>query len=302
MTTVQVNVGLLCNLACAHCHVDASPRRTEAMDATTAQKLVRLLEVSKSVETLDLTGGAPELNPNFRFLVTEGRRLGLEVIDRCNLTVLFEPGQEDLAEFLAANKVRVVASLPCYSSENVDKQRGKGVFNGSIEALSKLNAIGYGREGSGLVLDLVYNPLGAFLPPPQAELEVAYKRELRDKFGIVFNNLFTITNMPIKRFAHHLKRTGEMEKYMNLLVSSFNAAALENVMCRDLISIRWDGLLYDCDFNQQLTLSLPPSTGLRSIFDLKSFDHLVGAPIACGSHCFGCTAGQGSSCTGATSG
>lgn len=296
--TLQVNVGLYCNQACSHCHVESSPLRTEAMDRPTADRLLALLERSPGVDTVDLTGGAPELNAHFRHLVTCARRLGREVIDRCNLTVLLEPGQEDLAEFLANEGVTVVASLPCYSEGNVDLQRGRGVFERSIRGLRLLNSLGYGRPGSGLDLHLVYNPVGPHLPPPQAELEQDYKEELRRNFGIEFNRLFTLANMPIKRYADYLHRTQKMEEYMDLLVKSFNAEALGNVMCTNLISIRWDGAIFDCDFNQQLALPMPAGSP-PTIFELESFQDLVGRRIAVDSHCFGCTAGQGSSCTGA---
>ncbi|CAI5467046.1 unnamed protein product, partial [Closterium sp. Yama58-4] len=269
---------------------------------------VELVSACPSVRFVDLTGGAPELNPEFRYLVTEARRMGKEVIDRCNLTVLFEPGQEDLAEFLAANQVHVVASLPCYSADNVNKQRGGGVFDLSIKALQLLNSLGYGKEGSGLVLDLVYNPVGPFLPPAQGKLEEAYKSELMSCYGISFNSLFTITNMPVKRFASFLHRQGQLEDYMQLLISAFNPAAVANVMCRNLISIDWQGALFDCDFNQQLNLNLPPKPSTapnisltspppppRTVFDIQSLEDLVDRPIATAAHCYGCTAGNGSS-------
>jgi radical SAM/Cys-rich protein len=268
------------------------------MDKRVAEKCIELLGKSPSVQTLDITGGAPELNDNFRFMVTEGKRLGKEVIDRCNLTVFSEPGQEDLGSFLAENKVRVVASLPCYSEKNVDLQRGSGVFSRSIRGLLLLNQLGYGQPGSGLTLDLVYNPLGAFLPPEQTALEATYRRKLEADFGISFNNLFTLTNMPIKRFADQLHRRGELAQYMDLLVRNFNAAACGGVMCLDLVSVDHLGRLYDCDFNQQLaTHMVGPG---RTVFDLESLDDLVGSAIATDSHCFGCTAGMGSSCQGTT--
>jgi radical SAM/Cys-rich protein len=267
------------------------------MNRNVAERCIKLLEMSPSVKTLDITGGAPELNENFRYMVTEGRRLGKEVIDRCNLTVLSEPGQEDLGSFLAENKVRVVASLPCYSAKNVDIQRGSGVFSRSIRGLLLLNQLGYGQEGSGLILDLVYNPLGAFLPPEQSALEATYRRQLEADFGISFNNLFTLTNMPIKRFADQLARRDELVPYMDLLVRNFNPAACGGLMCLDLVSVDHRGALYDCDFNQQLAtrMVLP-----RTVFDVASLDELVAAPVATDSHCFGCTAGMGSSCQGAT--
>jgi len=296
---VQVNIGLFCNQACSHCHVESSPLRTkEVMDAKTAEAIVRVLKNSPGVKTLDLTGGAPELHAQFRYLVTEARKLGVDVIDRCNLTVLYEEGQEDLPKFLADNQVKVVASLPCYSEANTDAQRGKGVFERSIAALKDLNAVGYGVEGTGLELDLMYNPGGAFLPPSQETLEVAYRSELRDTWGVEFSRLFTLTNMPIKRFADYLHREGKMSEYMSLLVENFNVAASVGVMCRDLISVSWDGKLYDCDFNQQL--DMPVRGTKKTIFDLESCDDLVGEHIVADNHCFGCTAGSGSSCSGAT--
>jgi len=296
-TTLQVNVGRLCDLACHHCHVEAGPKRTEIMEEPTARRVLELLERNPALHTLDLTGGAPELNPHFRSLVREARELGRQVIDRCNLTVLFQPGQEDTAEFLAAHAVKVVASLPCYTRENVDAQRGKAVFARSIEALQHLNTLGYGRPGSGLALDLVYNPLGASLPPAQAELEATYKAELRELFGIEFDALATITNMPIKRFAHTLEREGRSEAYMALLVNHFNAATVDALMCRTLLSVAWDGSLHDCDFNQML--ELPLGSGPRTLWDVADLGELAGAPIATDAHCFGCTAGSGSSCGGA---
>jgi radical SAM/Cys-rich protein len=301
VTTLQVNVGRLCNIACHHCHVEAGPTRTEMMPARVADRVLTLLERNPDVTTLDLTGGAPEMNPHFRELVRQARRLGREVIDRCNLTVFFEDGFEDLPEFLAAERVRIVASLPCYTADNVDSQRGRGVFDQSIRALLRLNALGYGAPGSPLGLDLVYNPLGPALPPPQAALEAQYRDELDRRFGIRFDRLFTITNMPIRRFAGMLARLGKTEAYMGLLVNHFNPATVPDLMCRSLVSVGWDGRLYDCDFNQMLDMPLGDSapTRARTVDDLDSFDDLVGAPIATGRHCFGCTAGAGSSCGGA---
>ncbi|GAX77406.1 hypothetical protein CEUSTIGMA_g4852.t1 [Chlamydomonas eustigma] len=264
--TLQLNIGLYCNQACTHCHVESSPKRTEMMDHATAEACVRLMRSSPGILSVDITGGAPELNDQFRYLVTQARCLGLEVIDRCNLTVLLEPGQEDLPAFLAANKVQVVASLPCYGPTNVDKQRGAGVFDRSIEALKMLNALGYGCSGSeGLQLNLVYNPGGAFLAPAQAALEAAYREELRGLYGIEFNHLYCLNNMPIKRFADSLVRQGQMEQYMQLLVNSFNPQAGPGLMCRDTVSVGWDGRLYDCDFNQQLDMSLTDVSGLSTI-------------------------------------
>ncbi|HEV7674723.1 MAG TPA: arsenosugar biosynthesis radical SAM (seleno)protein ArsS [Candidatus Angelobacter sp.] len=295
VTTLQINVGKLCNQACHHCHVEAGPRRTEIMPANVAEHIMKLLAATPSIQTVDITGGAPELNANFRALVSEARRIEKHVIDRCNLTVLFEPEQETLAEFLAAHYVEITASLPCYTESNVDQQRGKGAFEKSIRALRLLNAIGYGEPGSGLALNLVYNPLGDSLPPPQEKLEADYKRELRDNFGIEFNRLFTITNMPIKRFAEYLLREGRHESYMALLANHFNPATVDKLMCRDLVSIGWDGKIYDCDFNQMLDLETPDG---KTIWEIDSFAEFAKSPIATDSHCFGCTAGAGSSCGG----
>lgn len=298
----QLNIGLYCNQACTHCHVESSPKRTEMMDRPTAERCIELLKKSETIQTLDITGGAPELNSQFRYLVEAASELGIEVIDRCNLTVLLEPGQEDLAQFLAKHKVRVVASLPCYSAENVNKQRGGGVFDRSIKGLQILNKLGYGKKDSGLYLDLVYNPNGDFLAPAQAMLEVAYKKELKDCYDIEFNNLFCLNNMPIKRFADYLVRKDKLEEYMQLLVDNFNAAAANGIMCRDTISVGWDGRLFDCDFNQQLEISVikPGHKGFVSVFDINDLDELTGWKVAIDNHCFGCTAGSGSSCQGAT--
>ncbi len=295
VTTLQVNVGRLCNQACLHCHVEAGPKRTEQMTGAVADRVLALLDRTPSIETLDITGGAPELNPQFRRMVRHARTRGLRIIDRCNLTVLFEPGQGDLAPFLAAHAVEITASLPCYTEGNVDKQRGRGVFTKSIEALRLLNSLGYGKPGSGRVLNLVYNPLGPSLPPPQAALEREYKRELRAAFGIEFNGLFTITNMPIKRFAEDLARQGRTQDYMDLLIANFNPATVDELMCRSLVSVGWDGSLHDCDFNQMLELRTP---GGADIWRIDSFAELAELPMRTGSHCFGCTAGAGSSCGG----
>ncbi len=297
VTTLQVNVGKRCNQACHHCHVEAGPKRTERMGRPVAERVLELLAASPQVATLDVTGGAPELNEHFRFLVAGARALGRRVIDRCNLTVLFEAGQQDTPEFLAAHGVDVIASLPCYSKENVEKQRGRGVFEASIRALRRLNALGYGLPDSPLELDLVYNPLGPFLPPAQDELEARYKHELETVFGIRFHRLFALANQPIKRFADQLARDGRTETYMALLVNHFNADAVPAVMCRSLVSVGYDGALYDCDFNQML--ELPFVGGARSVWDVERLDELEGAPIATASHCFACTAGAGSSCAGA---
>ncbi|HEY1212218.1 MAG TPA: arsenosugar biosynthesis radical SAM (seleno)protein ArsS, partial [Bryobacteraceae bacterium] len=253
-----------------------------------------LLHQSVGIKTIDITGGAPELNPNFLDLVEHSRRLGLHIIDRCNLTVLLEPGLEDLGRFLARNGVEIIASLPCYTAENVDKQRGRGVFHKSIEALQLLNGLGYGRADC-LPLNLVYNPLGPSLPPPQAQLEAAYKQHLRDEFGVEFNSLFTITNMPIRRFSEQLIRIGKQDVYQELLRQSFNPETVEHLMCRSQISVGWDGKLYDCDFNQMLELR---TTNTPTLWDIDSFDSLASQTIVTGEHCFGCTAGSGSSCGG----
>lgn len=306
--TLQVNLGYRCNLSCVHCHVNAGPTRTEMM----APELVALLSdviATGRFDTLDLTGGAPELHPQFRELVQHARAHDMEVIDRCNLTILLEPGQETLAEFLAAQGVRVVASLPCYLEDNVNKQRGKGVYQSSIEAIRRLNALGYGREEIGsedsaasepaLILDLVYNPVGAHLPPPQQALEQDYKRELAARFDIRFNQLLTITNMPISRFGAVLLSQGDFERYMTLLRDSFNAATLPGLMCRTTVSVDYRGNLYDCDFNQMLALPmLSGEQSSRHLRDLLTMD-LSGHPVAVADHCFGCTAGAGSSCGGA---
>ena len=293
---LQVNLTARCNLACTHCHVESGPKRSAALDARGIARLVELMDTAPSLHTLDLTGGAPELHPQFRELVVAARARGLKVIDRCNLTVLFEPGQEDTAAFLAAQGAAVVASLPCYTPGNVNKQRGKGVFGQSITALQQLNALGYGQTGSGLELDLVYNPIGARLPPSQAALEQDYRERLHDDFGIAFNNLFTITNMPIKRFLHELERDGELDAYMQLLVDNFNPRAALGVMCRNLVSVGWDGGLYDCDFNQMLGIELGHAR--TTLWDIERLDEIDLRPIAFARHCHGCTAGAGSSCGG----
>ncbi len=267
------------------------------MSHDTASKIIALLHKTPSIQTVDITGGAPELHAEFKYLVKEAHAAGKEIIDRCNLTVFFEANQEETPRFLADHGVRVIASLPCYSKENVEKQRGGGVFGKSIKALQILNDLGYARKGSGLTLDLVFNPLGASLPPNQSSLEHDYKIRLREDFRIEFNQLLTITNMPIKRFLHDLQKQNRYEEYMNLLVQSFNPGAVSQLMCRDTISIGWDGKLYDCDFNQML--DIPMNWKLRTIHDIDSFDELASGDIAFGDHCYGCTAGSGSSCTGA---
>lgn len=294
---LQVNIGRRCNQACHHCHVESGPLRTENMEAEIVERIIELLKSSRSIHTVDVTGGAPELNPNFRTLVKAARELNIKVMDRCNLTVFFEEDQGDTPQFLKDNRVHVIASLPCYSRENVERQRGRGVFGKSIEALKMLNALGYGFEGSGLTLDLVYNPTGPFLPPAQEKLESDYKRELKELFGIEFNRLYTITNMPIKRFLIDLEKSGQLDAYMDLLVNSFNAKAASSVMCRNLVSVSWNGEIFDCDFNQML--ELPAGAGKLDVWDIGSFDELNGASIRFGTHCYGCTAGSGSSCGGA---
>lgn len=304
LTTLQVNLGYRCNQTCLHCHVNAGPNRTEMMDSANLTLIPSVL-TARRITTLDLTGGAPELHDGFRQLVCEARALGVKVIDRCNLTILFEPGQENLAEFLTEQQVEIVASLPCYSLANVDKQRGEGVFDKSIVALQKLNALGYGKEGSGLTLNLVYNPQGAVLPPDQVKLEADYKRELFDHFGIVFNQLFAIANMPIQRFGSTLISKGKFNDYMRLLKENFASANLASVMCRELVSVDWQGYLYDCDFNQQLGLDLPHASAMAQLREgrphLRSLlrDDVEGRAIRVADHCYGCTAGQGSSCGGA---
>lgn len=299
LSTLQVNLGYRCNQRCLHCHVNAGPTRTEMMDDENIALLPGVLK-AREIQLLDLTGGAPEMHPRFREVVTMARGLGVQVMDRCNLTILQEPGYEDMAEFLAANRVEVVASMPCYSPANVDQQRGEGVFDRSIQALQALNALGYGKPGSGLSLNLVYNPQGPSLPPPQAALEADYKRELRAHFGIEFNTLFTLTNMPIQRFGSTLISRGEFASYLQLLREAYQPGNLDGVMCRSLVSVDWRGYLYDCDFNQQLDLPLPGAIGRAHLRDLLRND-LAGRPIRTAEHCYGCTAGQGSSCGGALS-
>lgn len=294
--TVQVNVGRVCNQACHHCHVEAGPTRTESMDRRTVDRLLWLLERSPGVQLVDITGGAPELNPNFRYLVKACRKLGRRVMDRCNLTVLSEPGMEDLAAFLAEEEVEVTASLPCYTEGNVDAQRGRGVFERSIEGLQKLNALGYGQPESSLRLDLVYNPGGAFLPGPQAALEADYKARLWASHRIQFHRLLTLANMPIRRFRDDLERKGELGAYQMLLEDAFNPETVDGLMCRRLVSVGYDGRLFDCDFNQMLEM---PVAGQADIFGIDAFVALAERPIAVAGHCFGCTAGAGSSCGGA---
>lgn len=297
---LQVNLGYLCNQQCKHCHVNAGPNRKELMDRETVDQILQFLQL-QGVAALDLTGGAPELNPEFRYLVAGARALGVRVMDRCNLTVLEEPGQEGLADFLAEQGAEVVASLPCYLEENVDNQRGKGVFESSIRGLQQLNRLGYGVEGSGLTLNLVYNPQGASLPPPQCALEADYRKKLDQEHSIQFNQLFTITNMPISRFGSILLSKGEFHSYMDLLKASYSRDNLQTVMCRNLLSLDWQGYVFDCDFNQMLDMPIDhEQPGRLHIAALMQRD-LKGHPIRIGEHCYGCTAGQGSSCGGALS-
>lgn len=296
LDTLQVNLGYRCNLSCAHCHVNAGPTRTEMMARDTVDLVLDVL-AQRQVRCLDLTGGAPELNPHFRELVEAARAMGVHVIDRCNLTVLFEPGMESLGAFLAGQQVEVVASLPCYLESNVEQQRGKGVYNDSIRAIRALNALGYGSDPA-LPLNLVYNPVGPVLPPPQDALQADYKRELAERFGLQFNQLFTITNMPISRFGAVLLAQGQFHDYMALLRDNFSDANLDGVMCRSLVSVDWRGYLYDCDFNQMLDIPMLASDR-RHLRDLLGEAEVAGWPIATAEHCFGCTAGQGSSCGGA---
>ena len=305
LETLQVNVGKRCNMACLHCHVEAGPKRTEEMSSETADLVIELLQLAPCFRTLDLTGGAPELNPHFRRLVKAASALGCRVIDRCNLSILFEPQQHDLANFLAEQEVEITASLPCYLEDNVEQQRGKGSFSRSIEGLRLLNQHGYGQEGGELILNLVYNPIGAMLPPSQSGLEEAYRRELWSRYQIKFNHLLTITNMPIKRFGEQLSRRGDLGAYYSLLFEHFNPQTLQGLMCKSLISVGWDGQLYDCDFNQMLELPLGFVKELSDLVDLariSPLDRLLDhAQITTGDHCFGCTAGAGSSCGGALS-
>ena len=296
--TLQVNLGYKCNQSCLHCHVNAGPTRTEAMSRETMFEVIAFLK-SADIQTLDLTGGAPELNPHFRLLVKAARDIGVRVIDRCNLTILFEPGQESLADFLHDNDVDIVASLPCYLEENVDKQRGKGVFDASIRALQLLNEKGYGKAGSPLKLSLVYNPQGAVLPPAQGPLQSDYRKHLGEHFGIEFTELYVITNMPIQRFGSTLISKGQFTHYMDLLKNAYQPQNLDSLMCKSLLSVDWKGYVYDCDFNQMLGLPLAwknkPRTHLRELMGVN----ITNNPIVVKDHCYGCTAGQGSSCGGA---
>ena len=294
---LQVNLGKLCNMTCEHCHVDAGPDRREIMQRDDIDACLAALERYPQIKTIDLTGGAPEMNPHFRDIVAGAKSLGRHVIDRCNLTILLAKGFEYLPEFLAENKVEIVASLPCYIEENTDAQRGDGAYSKSIEALKQLNALGYGDESSGLTLTLVYNPVGPELPPDQVQLEADYHRELDARFGIKFNRLFTITNMPVSRYLEYLLRTGDYHAYMQKLMDAFNPAAIDGLMCRNTLSVGWDGQLFDCDFNQMLELNVNTSKPMT----IRDFDYdaLSKREIVLGQHCFGCTAGCGSGCQGA---
>lgn len=295
---LQVNMGRYCNLACIHCHVESGPTRREMMSREKVDAVLRFFQ-NTNIPTLDITGGAPELHPAFDYLVESARKFGRRVMDRCNLTVIFEPGKDYLPEFFQRNQVELVCSLPCYSMENVDRQRGKGTFDASIRALQILNEHGYGRRGSNLVLNLVYNPVGPHLPPAQDKLEADYKRILKEQFGIVFDQLYCLTNMPITRYATHLKLRGEYDEYMSLLENNFNATTVDQVMCRNLISIGWDGSVYDCDFNQMLDLTIKDKEGKRLDISSLTLDQLTKPSIRVGDHCYACTAGSGSSCGGA---
>ena len=298
INTLQVNLGKLCNMTCDHCHVDAGPDRREIMDRETIEHCLTALK-HPGFQTLDLTGGAPEMNPHFRDMVKEATRLNKQIIDRCNLTILLAPGFQDLPEFLAEHQVDIVASLPCYLEENTDAQRGNGAFQKSIQALNTLNSLGYGKSNSSRRLTLVYNPVGFSLPPDQSQLEQAYRRELKERFGIEFTNLITITNMPISRFLSELVSQGRTEEYMERLVNAFNPETVSGLMCRSLISVDWQGNLYDCDFNQMLNLpvSIPARRHIRNFH----YEDLATRDIVTNQHCYGCTAGSGSSCGGAIS-
>lgn len=305
LTTLQANLGYTCNLSCTHCHVNAGPSRKEQMDRQTIDQVLEVL-VARRIATLDITGGAPEMNPHFQYLVSEARKQGVAVVDRCNLTILYEPGYQWLMPFLAEQEVTIVASLPCYSEENVTQQRGRGVFDASVKALQALNRLGYGK--GELTLNLVYNPNGAFLPPEQEFLERDYKKNLGEQYGIVFDSLYTLTNMPISRFGAVLLAAGEFDDYMALLRQNFCASNLASLMCRSTISVDWQGTLFDCDFNQMLNLPAQLASEKDLITCNKSYhitdllnDGAEGRRIVTGAHCYGCTAGQGSSCGGALS-
>lgn len=295
---LQVNLGRYCNLACIHCHVESGPTRTEMMSRETVDAVLAFLARS-SIPALDLTGGAPELHPDFDYLVESARAIGRHVMDRCNLTVIFEPGKNYLPEFFKRHQVELICSLPCYSEENVDRQRGKGTFELSIRALQRLNELGYGQPDSDLLLNLVYNPVGPHLPPPQEQLEQVYRQKLSAEFGIVFNHLFCLTNMPITRYAKHLRLRNEYDRYKDLLEKNFNAATLDHLMCRNLISIGWDGSVYDCDFNQMLDLALTDTAGQNLNVASLTFETVATRRITIDDHCYACSAGSGSSCGGA---
>lgn len=299
LTELQINLGKLCNQTCTHCHVDAGPtKKRENMSAEVANRIIELALATPGLRTVDMTGGAPEMNPHFRLLASTFRDAGLRVIDRCNLTILSEPGFDWVAEFLADCRIDVVASLPCYLEDNVDGQRGDGVFQRSLAGLRRLNELGYGRCGRAssdrLKLDLVYNPTGPSLPPDQEKLEADYHRELKARYGIEFDSLYAITNIPIRRYAQYLKKIGKLEDYLQLLQDAFNPSAVEGVMCRSLVSISWDGRIYDCDFNQMVDLT----AGSETVWSIDALEDFVNRPIALADHCYGCTAGAGSSCTG----
>ncbi|MBD3610498.1 MAG: arsenosugar biosynthesis radical SAM protein ArsS [Gammaproteobacteria bacterium] len=300
LTTVQVNLGYRCNQQCNHCHVNAGPKRTEMMSQEVIDDILEFLRL-QNIQTLDLTGGAPEMNEHFRYLVSQARAMNIHVMDRCNLTILEEPGYEELAAFLAEQGVEIISSLPCYLEENVDAQRGKGVYGISIRALKRLNVLGYGIEGSEKVLNLVYNPTGPSLPPSQVELEQDYKKQLKEQFGISFNQLYTLTNMPIARFGSSLLSKGQFEDYMQTLRDSYQSSNLSTVMCRNLISIDWQGYVYDCDFNQMLNLPMQLGTNRQPRYHVRELSNtdFNKQSIAVLEHCYGCTAGQGSSCGGA---
>ena len=296
--TLQINIGYKCNQACKHCHVNSSPSRTEMMSEEILNLIPKIIK-KFNIKTLDITGGAPEMNPNFKKLVLSLKNQNINIIDRCNLTIFFEKGYEDLPDFLAENNVIITASLPCYEKENVEKQRGSGVFDKSISAIKILNKLGYGINETGLQLNLVYNPINPTLPPPQEKLETDYKNILYEKYNITFNNLYTITNMPINRYADFLKMTGELEKYFELLANNFNQKNLKNLMCKKTISVDWEGQIYDCDFNQQLKLK--SLNGPKNLYELLNYSSPFNYQIAAKSHCFACTAGAGSSCGGSLS-
>jgi len=300
LDTLQINLGYTCNQQCLHCHVNASPKRTEQMSLDTINDILSFIK-ENNIKKLDLTGGAPEMNPHFRYLVREAHALQLNIIDRCNLTILNEEGYEDMATFLAQHNVEIVASLPCYTQDNVDQQRGKGVFESSIMGLKKLNHLGYGKNDTNLHLNLMYNPTGAFLPPAQQPLEVDYKKKLKDEFDIEFNHLYTLTNMPIMRFGSMLMSKGEFNNYMQLLKNSHSDNNVSTVMCRNLISLDWQGYIYDCDFNQMLNIPSQLETPFKTYISALKINTLANSQIMVADHCYGCTAGSGSSCGGALS-